>query len=122
MIYDLLAPIYDVVNGDVDYSAWADFIERIIEKEGIGCRPELVLDLGCGTGSMTIELAKRGYDMTGIDYSVEMLDIASIDIYLSSNNKIFAGSFSLEISPLALTIILSSSFNFLSCSCFNCLT
>lgn len=76
MIYDLLAPIYDVVNGDLDYSAWADFIERIIEKEGIGCRPELVLDLGCGTGSMTIELAKRGYDMTGIDYSVEMLDIA----------------------------------------------
>ena len=66
MIYDLLAPIYDVVNGDIDYSAWADFIERIVEKEGIGCRPELVLDLGCGTGSMTIELAKRGYDMTRI--------------------------------------------------------
>ncbi len=76
MIYDLLAPFYDKFNGDIDYSAWADFIEKIIEKNyGMG-RPELVLDLGCGTGSMTLELAKRGYDMTGIDYSCEMLDIA----------------------------------------------
>ena len=76
MIYDLLAPIYDAVNGDVDYSAWADFIENIVNKDGGDLRPELVLDLGCGTGSMTLELARRGYDMTGIDYSVEMLDIA----------------------------------------------
>ena len=75
MIYDLIAPIYDKVNGDVDYSAWADFIEKIIKREYRG-KPELVLDLGCGTGRMTLELAKRGYDMTGIDYSVEMLDIA----------------------------------------------
>ena len=76
MIYDLIAPMYDKVNGDVDYSSWADFIEKIIEKEYRGEKPELVLDLGCGTGRMTLELARRGYDMTGIDYSVEMLDIA----------------------------------------------
>lgn len=76
MIYDIIAPIYDKVNGDVDYSAWADFIEKIIKKEYTAGVPELVLDLGCGTGRMAIELAKRGYDMTGVDYSVEMLDIA----------------------------------------------
>ena len=76
MIYDLIAPIYDKVNGDVDYVAWADFIEKIIAKEYKNGKPELVLDLGCGTGRMTLELAKRGYDMTGVDYSVEMLDIA----------------------------------------------
>ena len=35
-----------------------------------------ILDLGCGTGKMTLELASRGYDMTGIDYSPEMLDVA----------------------------------------------
>ena len=75
MIYDLLAPVYDEINKDIDYSAWADFIEKIIKKE---CKapPELVLDLGCGTGSMTLELARRGYDMTGVDISVEMLDVA----------------------------------------------
>ncbi|MBQ7390612.1 MAG: methyltransferase domain-containing protein [Clostridia bacterium] len=76
MIYDLIASIYDKVNKDVDYSAWADFIEEIIKREYKNGIPELVLDLGSGTGSMTLELAKRGYDMTGIDYSVEMLDIA----------------------------------------------
>ena len=75
MIYDLLAPFYDAVNSELDYSAWADFIEKIVEKEYNG-RPELVLDLGCGTGKMTLELARRGYDMTGVDYSPEMLEVA----------------------------------------------
>ena len=75
MIYDLIAPVYDRINGEIDYSRWADFFEEIFKNEYDG-RPELVLDLGCGTGRMTLELAKRGYDMTGVDYSVEMLDIA----------------------------------------------
>ena len=75
MIYDLLAPFYDAINADIDYSSWADFIEKIIGREYRG-KPELVLDLGCGTGKMTLELASRGYDMTGIDYSDDMLDVA----------------------------------------------
>ena len=75
MIYDLLAPFYDAINAEIDYKKWADFIEEIFNKE-CKARPELVLDLGCGTGRMTLELADRGYDMTGIDYSPEMLDIA----------------------------------------------
>ena len=76
MIYDMLAPIYDEVNKDIDYSGWADFIEKIIQKHQGFEEQNLILDLGCGTGRMTLELAKRGYDMTGIDYSAEMLDIA----------------------------------------------
>ena len=75
MIYDLLAPFYDAINAEIDYKKWADFIEEILKKE-CKSRPELVLDLGCGTGKMPLELARRGYDMTGIDYSPEMLDIA----------------------------------------------
>lgn len=78
MIYDILAPFYNEINGDVDYNSWADFIESIIKKE---CKipPELLLDLGCGTGKMTLELARRGYDMTGVDYSPEMLGVARTD-------------------------------------------
>lgn len=75
MIYDLIAPIYDTVNGELDYSTWADFIENTLERYS-DVKPELVLDLGCGTGRMTLELARRGYDMTGVDLSTEMLDIA----------------------------------------------
>ncbi len=76
MIYDILAPVYDRINAEIDYAAWADFIESIIEREYKAGKPELVLDLGSGTGSMTIELARRGYDMTGVDISPEMLDVA----------------------------------------------
>lgn len=75
MMYDLIATIYDEVNKEIDYTAWAEFIERIVRKESV-VTPELVLDLGCGTGKMTLELAERGYDMIGIDGSVEMLDVA----------------------------------------------
>ena len=75
MIYDLLAPIYDKVNGELDYESWADFIESVA-LSNMRAKPELVLDLGCGTGRMTLELARRGYDMTGVDLSFEMLDVA----------------------------------------------
>ena len=72
MIYDLISPLYDKVNESVDYKLWADFIESSLEKY-MKVKPELGLDLGCGTGRMTVELASRGYDMTGVDYSPEML-------------------------------------------------
>ena len=77
MIYDLLAPFYDTVNRDVDYKAWADFIEEVFDTT-LDKRPELILDLACGTGRMTLELASRGYDMTGVDISPEMLDVAKV--------------------------------------------
>ncbi len=76
MIYGLLAPFYDSVNSEIDYGKWADFFEEIIRREYKSAKPELILDLGCGTGKMTLELARRGYDMTGVDISPEMLDIA----------------------------------------------
>lgn len=75
MIYDILAPFYNEINGEIDYKRWADFIESIIKSE-LKSVPELLLDLGCGTGKMTLELARRGYDMTGVDYSPEMLGVA----------------------------------------------
>lgn len=86
MIYDLVAPIYDHVNKEIDYSKWADFIEEAVKKFGIP-KTELVLDLACGTGSMTIELAKRGYDMIGVDLSVEMLNVARARAYDENVNS-----------------------------------
>ncbi len=77
MMYDLLAPVYDEINKEVDYSRWADFIETVIKKHKGFEEENLILDLGCGTGKMTLELARRGYDMTGVDNSSEMLDRAS---------------------------------------------
>lgn len=73
--YNDFAYIYDdLMHGDVNYERIADYIENIFTMYGI--TPELVCDLACGTGNVTIPMAKRGYDMTGIDLSEDMLNVA----------------------------------------------
>ena len=59
---------------DVNYSQWADYLTSIFEKHN--CKPKLIADLGCGTGSFCTEMSKRGYEMIGIDASAEMLSCA----------------------------------------------
>ncbi|MBR4204438.1 MAG: class I SAM-dependent methyltransferase [Clostridia bacterium] len=73
--YRTLAPVYDRLNSTVDYAAWADYIEKRFLAV-MGRKPCSVLELGCGTGSMTVELARRGYDMTALDLSDDMLSEA----------------------------------------------
>lgn len=70
--YDAIAEVYDRLNSEIDYRAWADFFEGCFERF-LAQKPEIVLDLACGTGRMTRELAERGYDMIGVDGSAEML-------------------------------------------------
>lgn len=70
--YSAIAGVYDKLNKEIDYSHWADFLEKCFERY-LAARPELVLDLACGTGRMTRELASRGYDMIGVDGSADML-------------------------------------------------
>lgn len=72
--YTSFAEVYDQFMDNVPYREWADFLQEILQKEGIN--DGLVLDLGCGTGSMTEELAGRGYDIIGVDNSEDMLEIA----------------------------------------------
>lgn len=72
--YALLSEYYDRFTDDVPYERWADFFERIFEQKQVN--PKVVLDLACGTGSMTRILAQRGYDMIGADQSEDMLMMA----------------------------------------------
>ena len=74
--YTAMAPIYDEMNRELDYARWADFVEEQFARFA-KAKPELVLDLAAGTGSMTVELAKRGYDMTAVDNSADMLSLAA---------------------------------------------
>ena len=69
--YDFLAGCYDELTTDVGYPAWADYLEAHFRRKGLPGRT--VLDLACGTGSLTWELAARGYEMIGVDRSPEML-------------------------------------------------
>ena len=69
--YGALAASYDRLTNDVDYEAWVDFAHAILEKEGLS--PRTVADLACGTGSATRILAERGYQVTAVDLSEDML-------------------------------------------------
>ena len=69
--YNYLAPWYDALTGDVPYSEFADYYEAEFTRAGGEFR--LLLDLCCGTGTLTWELAGRGYEMIAADQSVEML-------------------------------------------------
>ena len=72
--YKALAESYDRLTNDVDYEATVDFYMQILEREGV--KPRTVVDLACGTGSVTAILAKKGYRVTGVDMSEEMLTMA----------------------------------------------
>jgi len=73
MIYSGFAQIYDKFM-EMPYETWADYIQAIWRR--FDCNPKLVLDMACGTGGLTIPLARRGYEMIGTDVSAEMLAIA----------------------------------------------
>lgn len=72
--YSSFARVYDLFMDNVPYGEWAGYIMGLLEEYGI--RDGLVLDLGCGTGKLTRILSDSGYDMIGVDNSIEMLEIA----------------------------------------------
>ncbi len=72
--YALLSEYYDRFTDDVPYERWADFFEHIFQQKKQ--KPEIVLDLACGTGSLTRILARRGYEMIAADQSADMLMVA----------------------------------------------
>jgi SAM-dependent methyltransferase len=69
------AAAYDVLYQDKDYLAECDLIERVFNTYGDG-PVRRVLDLGCGTGAHAVPLAQRGYAVTGVDRSPQMLERA----------------------------------------------
>lgn len=75
MPYEALAAVYDRLTGDVPYEAVLAFYHRILER--YGCKPASALDLACGTGSMTLLLAREGLSVLGVDRSEEMLTVAA---------------------------------------------
>lgn len=72
--YTDFARVYDTFMDETPYQEWSAFLINILKDFGI--ERELVLELGCGTGSLTELLADAGFDMIGVDNSAEMLNIA----------------------------------------------
>lgn len=72
--YTGFAAVYDTFMDNIPYGEWCGYLKKLLRRYGTG--EGIVLDLGCGTGSLTELLASEGYDMIGIDNSEEMLQIA----------------------------------------------
>jgi len=72
--YEALAASYDRLTDDVSYQAVLDYLESLLQK--LERKPESVLDLACGTGSLPVLLAQKGYRVLGADISEDMLAVA----------------------------------------------
>ena len=85
--YDIFAMYYDTLTQNVDYAGRADYISEILKLYNHDAG--ITLDLACGTGSLTLELYKRGYDVYGIDNSMSMLSVAKDKTYDSGADILF---------------------------------
>jgi len=73
--YGDFATVYDKLTGDVEYKKRTDYVEKLFLRH-LDSRPEIVCDLGCGTGTVCSLLCAKGYDVIGIDNSPSMLNVA----------------------------------------------
>lgn len=83
--YTSFASVYDTFMDNIPYEEWSVYVRELLAEYGV--TEGLVLELGCGTGTMTELLASAGYDMIGIDNAEEMLEIA-LEKKLSSGHDI----------------------------------
>lgn len=72
--YTSFASVYDTFMDNVPYKEWGEYIYSLLYRYGV--KDGIVLELGCGTGTMTEILAGYGYDMIGVDNSEDMLELA----------------------------------------------
>lgn len=72
--YTSFASVYDTFMDNIPYEEWAEYLSGLLDEYEV--TDGIVLDLGCGTGTLTELMAARGFDMIGVDYSEEMLEIA----------------------------------------------
>ena len=77
--YDIFARYYDALTANVDYAGRAAYLAELLQR--LGHAPGLTLDLACGTGSLTLELHKLGFDVYGVDGSIAMLSEAKDKAY-----------------------------------------
>lgn len=86
-MYQDFAYLYDALQQDVPYKDFAEYYVKIMEK--FNNEKGLCLDLGCGTGNMTLILDSIGFDMIGVDSSLDMLNVAREKAMENERNILF---------------------------------
>ena len=72
--YTGFAEVYDKFMDNIDYPMWCHYLCELLKDNGV--ETGTLVELGCGTGNVTMGLAKEGYNIIGTDISPEMLGIA----------------------------------------------
>lgn len=87
MSYGIFSSVYDVLTENVEYEKITDKICSLLSQNGID--GGLLLDLGCGTGTLSFLLEKKGFDVIGVDASEDMLGIANEKKYEEASEALF---------------------------------
>ena len=87
MSYNSFSSVYDELTKNVDYKARAEYFKAILQKYNIS--DGLLLDLACGTGSLSVELSKMGFEVIGTDASYDMLSEAQNKAAENGENIMF---------------------------------
>lgn len=74
MSYERFAYLYDELMQDVPYDEWVKIVDSYARRYQV--EGKKLLDLACGTGELSVRLARHGYDVTGADLSSDMLSVA----------------------------------------------
>lgn len=85
--YGFFSNVYDTLTENVNYAARADYIADLLAENGI--TGGILLDLACGTGTLSIEMAKKGFEIIGVDASADMLSAAMNNAYNSEEDILF---------------------------------
>lgn len=87
MSYGIFSSVYDILTENVEYERIAEKICSLLTRNGIN--GGLLLDLGCGTGTLSFLLEQKGYDIIGVDPSEDMLSVAHEKKYDENSSAIF---------------------------------
>lgn len=113
--YGALAQWYDSLTEDVDYPGLYDYLMTLMEKQGV--KPKRVLDMACGTGSLSVLFAQNGVECLGMDLSRDMLSRAREKTRNMEHPPVFLqgnmADFSLE-EPVDALVCMLDSFNYLA--------
>jgi ubiquinone/menaquinone biosynthesis C-methylase UbiE len=87
-IYQHFSRAYDAFMRDIPYKKWSKYIYEVLCSHGVP-KGGLVLDLACGTGTMAFLLAQKGYEIIGVDASVDMLSEAYLKMQEEGSRILF---------------------------------
>ena len=113
--YGALADWYDSLTEDVDYAGMYDYLTAILRRNGV--KPERVLDMACGTGSLSVLFAENGSRCYGMDLSTDMLTRAFDKVQGMENPPMFLhgnmADFTLP-EPVDVLVCMLDSFNYMA--------